>query len=57
MSRRPGEAIALGGVLLLLAGCGGTPAKAPPAKPVAGAANAKDVILHVPGMVKRLNLF
>jgi hypothetical protein len=57
MSRRLGDAIALGGVLLLLAGCGGAPAKAPPAKSVARAANAKDVILHVPGMVIRLNLF
>jgi hypothetical protein len=50
--------MALGGlVLLLLVGCGGTPAEAPPAQHVARAANPKDVVLHVRGMVKGLNLF
>jgi hypothetical protein len=50
--------MALGGVVLfLLVGCGGTPAQAPPGKPAARAVNPKDVVLHVRGMVKGLNLF
>jgi hypothetical protein len=57
MNERSGVAIVLGGVALLLVGCGGTPAPAPPAQPAVRAAGAKEITLHVAGMVKRLNIF
>ncbi|HYT88209.1 MAG TPA: hypothetical protein VEL76_05785 [Gemmataceae bacterium] len=59
MRKRVGVGIALGGIVLLLAGCGGTQGEdsLPPKKATTKAANPKDVTLHVEGMVKRLSLF